>query len=225
MASKGIEWVNEYHGRAPDLSNNDKNARGFYDKLSGTKEFEYADDQAWDTDFEESGAGSPSAGSDATYVDDVDIVFFSGHGSSSGAFFGRDDHDDGEAKPGELRLGNKNLEWLAVDACEVLKESNVFSRLRDAFRGLHYILGFHTTCRDVKDRGEKFAKYLNEEYRVRNAWIKACAETEDSDTECAYLRAEDSSSDTFRDHWHHKGFVSSDPNGGSLTLFYLRTTC
>src|SRR6267142_2381383 len=112
MATKGIEWVNNYHGRANNLSNNDNNAQGFYNKLNGTKSFEYGDDLAWDQDFEESGIGSPAAGSDTSYADNVDIVFFSGHGSSSGLFFGRSTLDDGEAKPAELGLGNRECEWL-----------------------------------------------------------------------------------------------------------------
>lgn len=224
MATKGIEWVNEYHSRASDLSNNDNNAQGFYNNLSGTKDFEYGNDSAWDQDFEESGTGSPSTGTDTIYADDVDIVFFSGHGSRSGMFFGVDDRDDGTAKPSELGLGNRDLEWLVVDACEILDRTDVFSRLRTGFKGLHYILGFHTTCRDVKDRGEKFADNLDDGQRTRNAWLNACAETEDSDTECAYLRADNSSSDTYEDHWHGKGFVSSDPTG-SLTLYYLKTSC
>lgn len=224
MPTKGIEWVNEYNGRASNLSNNDNNAQGFYNKLDGTKSFEYSNDLAWDQDFESSGAGSPSSGSDGSYADNVDIVFFSGHGSSSGMFFGRSNRDDGEAKPSELRLGDKNAEFLAVDACEFLASSGVTTRLRDAFQGLHYILGFHTTCLDVKDRGEKFAKKLNDGQRVRTAWINACTETEDSDTECAYLRASTGSADTSNDHWHGKGSIASDPTG-TVTLTYVKTSC
>ena len=97
MGTIGIEWVNKFHGRASDLKNNDDNARGFYNTLSGVRRFEYADDLAWDSDFEESGVGSPSAGGDQLYADNVDIVFFSGHGSINGAFFGVTNHDDGEA--------------------------------------------------------------------------------------------------------------------------------
>lgn len=224
MATKGIEWVNNYHGRAADLSNNDNNAQGFYNKLSGTKSFEYGDDLAWDQDFEESGTGSPSTGTDSTYADNVDIVFFSGHGSSSGFLFGVATHDDGKTKPSELGLGNKQCEWLVVDACQFLSSSGASTRLGGAFKGLHYILGFHTTCGDVKDRGEKFADKLNSGQTVRNAWINACNETEGSSTECAYLRADSSGTDTFNDHWHGKGSVSADPTG-SLSFVYLKTSC
>ena len=35
MATIGIDWVNNYHGHADDLENNDENARGFYNTLDG----------------------------------------------------------------------------------------------------------------------------------------------------------------------------------------------
>jgi uncharacterized protein DUF6345 len=223
MGSIGIEWVNEYHGRASDLSNNDNNAQGFYNKLDGTERFEYGDDNAWDQDFEASGVGSPTTGTDTSYSDNVDIMFFSGHGSTSGMFFGKSANDDGTARPSDMRLGNKDLEWLVIDACKLLNSSDVFSRLEDSFVGLHYMLGFHTTCSDVKTRGEKFAKKLNDGWHVRCGWIDACTETESSSCECAYLRAYSSGADTLNDHWHGKGSVSDDP--APTSFVYLRTSC
>ena len=226
MGTIGIEWANNYHGRAADLKNNDDNAQGFYNTLQGVKRFQFGDDLAWDQDFEESGVGSPSSGSDQIYADDVDIAFFSGHGSMSGGFFGVATHDDGTAGPGELRLGNRDCEWVIFDACEVLAwdGGNVFSRCGGAFAGLHYILGFDTTCGDSGDRGRKFADRLNSGWRVRDAWIQACTETEGSGTQLAYMRADGSGTDTFNDHWWGKGSVSADPTSPT-TFFYLRTSC
>jgi hypothetical protein len=226
MATIGIEWANNYHGRAADLKNNDDNARGFLNTLDGVRRFDWGDDLAWDQDFEESGVGSPSAGDDQIWADDVDIVFFSGHGSIAGAFFGKADHDNGEAKPSELKLGNQDCEWVVFDACEVLESDSlkVFDRFRNAFAGLHFILGFDTTCIDSGDRGRKFAQRLNDGWTVRNAWIRACTETEDSDTNWAYMRADAAGTDTFNDHWWGKGFVSSDPSNPT-SRFYARGSC
>ena len=224
MGTIGIEWVNKYHGRASDLKNNDDNARGFYNRLSGVRQFDYGNDNAWDQDFEASGVGSPSTGTDTTYADNVDIIFFSGHGGPSGAMFGVDNRDSGWATNNEMRLGDKQAEWIVFDACEVLRES---SRLawRQVFRGLHYILGFHTTCNDVGSRGRRFANRLNEGRSVRWAWIKACIETQGSGTWCAYYRAEQSGvSNTYHDHWHGKGSVSADPDNPSYFV-YFRQTC
>jgi hypothetical protein len=224
MAEIGIEWVKAYHGRAKNLTNTKAQAEGLLNTLSGTKSFNWGDDLAWDQDFEEQGAGSPGSGTDQVWADTVDIVFFSGHGSSAGPMFGIDSKDDGRAKPAEMRLGNTDLEWAVFDACQVLERDGVFDRLRPAFKGLHYVLGFHTTCRDETQRGNLLGANLNAGDRVRDAWRKACQETEDSATFYAYIRADSSGTDTFNDHWHGKGFVSPDPTG-AVTLFYLKASC
>ena len=70
----------------------------------------------------------------------------------------------------------------------------------------------------------KFAERLNSGWTIRDAWIRACTETEDSDTNWAYLRADASGTDTFNDHWHGKGFVSADPINPT-SRFYLRGAC
>ncbi|SFR29847.1 hypothetical protein SAMN04488564_12236 [Lentzea waywayandensis] len=136
----GIEWVNNYHSASSNLANNDDNARGIYGRLHGQCQVEYGDDLAWDQDFEEAEAGTPSAGSDQIYADDVDIVFFSGHGMRFGASFGVKTLDDGVARASNMRLGNKDLEWLVADGCEMLADDTgtVFSRWgRPTSRGLH----------------------------------------------------------------------------------------
>lgn len=226
MASIGIEWVRKYHGKAGDLTNTKPQAEGFYNTLSGTKSFNWGDDLAWDQDFETQGRGSPITGTDTVWADDVDIVFFSGHGSSGSFLFGVD-KDDHRARPTEIRWGDGDLEWIALDACNILERDGVFDRWGwPVFAGLHYILGFHTTTGDEPNRGRCFAEYLNAGWRVRDAWIRACQDTEGSDTEWAYLRADQASrsTDTYNDHWHGKGFVSGDPDSPS-TLFYLRGAC
>jgi hypothetical protein len=225
MGTIGIEWVRQYHGRAKDLDSTQAQAEGFYNTLSGVRSFNWGDDLAWDQDFEESGTGTPASGTDTTWVDNVDIVFFSGHGSPAGPMFGIANRDSGRVAGSEVRWGNRELEWIALDACQVLARDGVFDRWGwDRFAGLHYILGFHTTCADESKRGRYFADKLNAGWRVREAWIHACQETEDSDTEYAYLRADQDGTDTFDDHWHGRGFVSADPTGPS-TLFYLRGSC
>lgn len=224
MASIGIEWVKQYHGRSANLTNTKPQAEKFYNTLSGTRSFNWGDDLAWDQDFEQQGVGSPAAGTDTTWVDNVDIVFFSGHGSPSGALFGIADLDDGTVRPTEVRWGNKDLEWIAFDACNMLERDGVFSRWGPAFKGVHIILGFHTTTGDEAERGGYFAGYMNEGYTVREAWIKACKETEDASTDWAYLRADGPGTDTYHDHWHGKGYVSPDPVNPTL-LFYARGSC
>lgn len=226
MATIGIEWVNKYHGRAHELNNNDENARGFCNTLQGVKAFEYGDDVAWDEDFEQPGAGAPPAGTDQTYADNVDICFFSGHGTRTGAMFGIASHDDGWARFSEMRLGDQQLEWLVLDACECLADDSgaVYNRVRPIFTGVHMILGFHTTTNDSASRGMRFSQYLNSGERVRDAWIHACEDTAGSAVQWAYVRADATGTNTYEDHWWGKGYVSPDPLP-PVTLFYARGAC
>jgi hypothetical protein len=151
-------------------------------------------------------------------------VFFSGHGSADRFYFGKK-IDDAVAKNTEIRWGDRQLEWIALDACNILERDGVFDRWGwPVFRGLHYILGFHTTTGDEPNRGRLLAQYLNAGWTVRQAWIKAAQDTEDSSVWWAYLRADASGTDTFNDHWWGKGSVSADPASPTV-LFYARGTC
>ena len=219
MGTIGIEWVNKYHGHARDLKNRDNCARGFYHTLDGIQQFEYGDDLSWDQDFEESGVGSPTAGTDQIYVDNVDIVYFAGHGNSDGPTFGVRDKDSGQARHSNMRLGDRQIEWIVFDACSVL-DWNYYQNWQQIFRGLHGILGFRLTAYDSGDRGKKFAKKLNEGETIIRAWIEACEETE-ADCICSCLFADQSDTDTFNDHWYGKGYVSPDPTDPTVWGYYM----
>ena len=152
------------------------------------------------------------------------MVFFSGHGNPTGFYFGKK-IDDAKAKNTEIRWGDKELEYIVLDACNVLEENGVFNRWGwPVFKGLHLILGFHTTTSDEADRGRILAQYLNAGNTVRQAWIKACQDTEGSGTQWAYLRADAPGTDTYHDHWWGKGPVSADPDNPNV-LYYARGAC
>ena len=224
MGTVGVEWVKAYHGIAGNLTNTKPQAEGFYNGLSATRRFNWGDDWAWDQDFEQSGVGSPPAGTDSTWVDDVDFVFFSGHGAPGGFLFGVNT-DDHQVKPTEVRWGDRQLEWIALDACNVLERDGVFDRWGwPVFKGLHYILGFHTVTGDEPDRGWLLAMYLNAGWTVRQAWIRCCQDTEGSSREWAYLRADAAGTDTYNDHWWGAGTTSNDPFSPT-SLFYARGAC
>lgn len=226
----GIEWVKNYRGRAPNLTNTQAQAEGFYNEIAGppasaTRRFNFGDEWAWDQDFQDT--GKDPSGIDHLWVDNVDIVFFSGHGNQNGPSFGRADRDDGQARPDEVIWGNRNLEWIAFDACLILARPGVFGRWGwSVFQGLHYILGFASGCNDEPNRGRRFAHWLNRGWTVRNAWFRACQETAGGGTVAAYLRADETGrgTNTFNDHYWGCGFVSRDPRNpdrifwGSLTV-------
>ncbi len=217
MGTLGVEWVNNYHGRARDLRSCDECAERFYNELDGTREFNWGDDSAWDQDFETT--------FDDRFADDVDIVFFAGHGSPNSILFGVNHHDNGSAGSATMRLGDGQCEWLVLDACQTLHEDHLRAWL-NSFTGLHYILGFHSNANDSRNRGRYFARRLNRGKTVRVAWIKACKLTAKNSRRLAYLRADDTGrgTNTYNDHWHGEGFVSDDPVSPD-SFYYYQTDC
>jgi len=201
------EWVNNYHGYMKNLNNNDKNAQGFYSELindpnwSGT--FICGNDLAWETDWKDPSKG----GHDDIYTDNTNFAFFSGHGSMTGFYFGVQ-HDDHELSNGDAVWGNKKMDWIAIDACEVLEDvwwSHVTWRWSGAFKGLHVICGFHTTTDDVADRGSRFAKRMDgtwAELTIVQAWIQAAKDTEGPSTYVAALAADADGNKKTLDCWN-----------------------
>jgi hypothetical protein len=218
----GWEAVEEYNGTNPDLPKTVVEAVKFeqaIDDHSATwiTDFSWSDDNAWERDFKE----SAQSGTDKLWVDDVDLVLFAGHGNSSGIFFGVN-QGDLQAHWNESTLGDKDLEWLILDACQVLKnDASKWNRWGwPVFEGLHYILGYSTNTFDKDSRGEDFIKYaMQYGWRVKSAWIKATILSE-SGTTAAYMRADSATSNTYEDHLWGFGFTSSDPDNPD-TLYYL----
>ena len=197
------EWVNEYHGYLSDLSHNDENAEGFYNELSNdaywSGDFIWGDDWAGESDWKDPAHN----GHDDEWVDNTHFAFFSGHGSSSGFYFGTT-NDDHQLHYSDARWGNTKMDWIAIDACEVLKQNGV-SYWCSAFEGLHSICGFHTPCHDVSDRGSRFAKRMDgtwAEWTIIQAWVQAAKDTEGSTTYVAAFAADVDGSTSTYDCWN-----------------------
>jgi hypothetical protein len=196
-----------------------ENAINNYGGSGWSNKFHYTNDSAWEDDFKDPVHG----GDDGTYADSVDLILFAGHGSQDGFYFNslNDDHllHYSDAKWGN----NNNLEWIIIDACEVLNNHDNQIQYRwangNVFNKLHYILGYSSTTYDKDTRGEDFIKYgMYYDWRVSSSWWKATVISENGTT-AAYLYAEGSSSNTANDHlWGH-GYTSPDPTG-PLTLYY-----
>ena len=146
--------------------------------------FDFRGANAWERDFKEPWDGS--------YVDNVDATWYTGHGSPSGFTF-KGAHDDGKITPSDARWGNKDLEWLQLESCQVLKDTNgkhdYFGRWKQAFQGLHMMNGFDTLAYCVGGgTGATFASYLfpmkfgswtlRPAYRVQAAWAAMAIDRE-----------------------------------------------
>ena len=103
-------------------------------------------------------------GSDSTYVDNVDAQWYTGHGWSGGFTF-KSNTDDKEIVPADADWGNGDLEWLQLESCQVLRDTNgtndYFGRWGGTINGLHMLNGFHTNAYCVGGgTGGTFAEYL-----------------------------------------------------------------
>lgn len=175
----GVEWVNKYNGFLPDLSYSDDNALGFCNELKNngfTAVFNYGDNLAWESDFEREGVG----GHDSWYVDNVDFVYFSGHGNPFAFFFGTNHDNDGsyphQVHYTEADWGDKDLEWLFITACEVLAQYWVWQPAFHTPITLHGITGFETSIVDnsaVGNLGKVFAQCLTQGGCINQSWYIA----------------------------------------------------
>jgi len=210
----GWEGVNNYNGYASNLSNCISEGQKFATAINAatgwTTAYGFSDNSAWEEDFKKQSSG----GTDNSYADNVDLVLFSGHGNSSGFYFGTT-YDDIQLSNLDAEWGDQDLEWIIIDACQVLEydSGGVYNRWgwnSDAFSGLHYIFGYDTVSYDVDTRGELFVQYATSGSTLREAWINATIISENG-TKGAYLRADASGTDTYNDHLWGFGSVSSDP--------------
>jgi Family of unknown function (DUF6345) len=239
----GVEWVNAYDCLNP-LTDEHKDAGGFYDELVHHEgwigSFNWGDANAWEEDFKRASKG----GTASKWVDAVDFAYFTGHGSPWGFYFRCDAPDDnlvecdGYSGPsnGDLRLGRGDLDWLALEVCNVLQldatlganNLDVFDRWADAFQGLHTIMSFTTVSLDLPTPGRYFAALCDGRWpsvifglpqglfgrmplKVIDAWFAMATIVQPSEYEAAVLYANTEGTDTQNDYIWDRGHVSADP--------------
>jgi hypothetical protein len=151
--------------------------------------FDWRHANAWESDFKDPSRG----GHDDLYVDNVDAAWYTGHGNSSGFTF-QGFNDDQWITPADAFWGNGDLEWLQLESCQVLQDTNgtwdYFGRWGPTMQGLHILNGFDTSAYCVGTTGGAFASYLfpvkflwwtlRPAYRVQAAWAAMALATEPS---------------------------------------------
>jgi hypothetical protein len=152
--------------------------------------FDWRGWSAWERDFKDTTKG----GTDHIYVDNVDAQWYTGHGWSGGFTF-KSSIDDTEITPADARWGDRDLEWMQLESCQVLRDTNgshdYFGRWGGAVDGLHMLNGFHTNAYCVGGgTGGTFASYLFPRQilwitlpalTVRNAWAQMAIDKEPND--------------------------------------------
>jgi Family of unknown function (DUF6345) len=251
MPKAGVEWINDYD-TLNDLTYEHLDAGGFYSELVNRDgwigAFNWGNSNAWEEDFKRSDKG----GTAWYWADAADFVYFTGHGSPWGFYFRSDIPDDGLVESdnysgpdnGDLRAGNNNLEWLALEVCNTLQldatrsgtNYDVFDRWSKAFRGLHIICSFTTVSLDLQNPGLYFAAMCDGRWlsvifgipefligrfpmRVIDAWFQMAILTQPDEYECAVLYANTQGTDTQNDYIHGHGHVSPDPIPGRANWF------
>jgi len=173
----------------------------------------FQDGLAWSSDFEK-------GGDDDIYNDAADFSYFSGHGNSWGTSFHGTSGDD-FASSSEAQWGNNDVEFVALDACQVLSATGR-PRVQKANvdQGVHYVLGFETNASDVSTTGTRYGYYLDVGYTVASAWIQATKDGHGSWAKGAYVRFASEDCNTVSDNarsW------SCDPTSDSYTVYNVWT--
>lgn len=231
----GVEWVNQYNGKAPNLAACDDDAVGFYNALAAkgwTKVFNWGDNNAWESDFK---SVTLASGNDANYADNVDFAYFSGHGNTSGHYFGTD-HSDWQDAHTDLKLGDKDLEWIVLSSCLCLNynSGNVFSKWGwPVFQGLHMILGMDTTMSDTPDIGKYFVQFMTGDpaypsygtkLTICQAWRQAGYYALPAGQYVAILGATKGGDDSWNDYLPGYGTQIADPYPPSA-IWWIRYPC
>ena len=238
----GVEWIGLSHLSSP-LYNNEENTEGFYNWMGTiggySQEFNWGEFSAWEEDFKDASFG----GTDTVWIDAVDIAYLHSHGGPNSISFSAYQHDQHFLNFTELRLGNGDLDTLAIDACKPLAwedkfGNNVFERWGPALQGIHQVCSFATTSKNSAKTGTGFGMYMtgyftNPSLTIVNAWFRTCLETESSDKVSAVFYATKSTNpyqpqldDPINDHAYGFGYVCSDPTPGTVNhLVYITSGC
>ena len=223
FASTGIEQTVDEWGCAQASANG---FRSVMQSKAQTVAFDWRGNNAWEKDFKKPSAG----GLDATYSDHVDAQWYTGHGSPNSFTF-KTDHDDRDLVPGDARWGDGDLEWLQLESCQVLRDTNgandYFGRWGGTFNGLHLLNGFDTnaTCVDG-GTGARFAQYLFPQdflfvkipaLTVQQAWARMADDLEPAGTRWRTISAAGPGwTSNLDDHFWGQGTTGPDYRGSQL---------
>jgi len=177
-------WIGEIGG----LGGSRNNAQGFVDGLRDAGwniNFNWGNCNAWETDWHEN---------DDYYVDAADFIFYTGHAGLDGwnlvnpADCSNDYLTSPEAGGPPDVWGRQDLEWFIVAACGPLQDDilaagggDVLERWRNAFDGLHILMGYGAVTFDNEEEGRRIVQYAREGQTLVNAWFRTAQEIQPSD--------------------------------------------
>jgi len=131
----------------------------------------WSDYDVWERDWKSS---TLPGGNDYRLADDVDLAVFCGHGEGQNFVMNNANYDH-YAALSEMKLGDRDLEWLLAFTCNFLNGNP--SDFGAAANGIHLINGYSTDMTITTSGGLIFASYAmplgtRQAYGVRVAWYK-----------------------------------------------------
>lgn len=207
--SAGTSWI----GVSGGLNGSKNNAKGFVDEMNSagwTVRFNWGDANAFESDWR---------ANDDQWVDAVDFVFYTGHANADGWVL---------SNPGDTFLnfsetagasdlwGQNDLEWAVVAACGPLQDQaigsggNVLDRWRNAFDGLHMLMGYGQVTYDNEEEGKRLAKYAKEGNTIMQSWFRTGQEIQPGGIWVGAYYVGNSSGSTGNDHLWGYGSVGPD---------------
>jgi hypothetical protein len=136
--------------------------------------FDKGASDAREKDFKDNAFG----GIDTTWVDAVDLAFYKGHANGNGWQFDTQ-QDDTQLHYTEGKWGNRDLEWLVIEACGPLRPlsdgKDVIERWGPTFAGLHSLLGYATVsrvCSRARASGSRTWSWARAARTRRRSWTR-----------------------------------------------------
>ncbi|MBN2442556.1 MAG: hypothetical protein JXJ04_14475 [Spirochaetales bacterium] len=201
--------------------------QGFVNQMKAdgvTKRFQWKGFNAWEQDFK-----SPM---DYYYIDNTDITLYVGHGNPKYFKFTDTTHDDNKLyyNDADNDWGDRDLEWLALYSCQVLKIDyaplSIFDRWKQEFDGLHMLLGFHTNAQANFTFTNAFASNMvDHNWTVRSSWFNAITTDQPSDRVGVVMGAGRIDSEgnwiwNSNDHFWGHGSVGSDITKPNIDFYW-----
>ncbi|TFG29842.1 hypothetical protein EU527_15285 [Candidatus Thorarchaeota archaeon] len=238
----GVEWVgNSYEDRP--LWNSESDAGKFYHHMAITggysQEFNWGEWNAWESDFR----ATEHDGNDTEWIDAVDFVYYAGHGNPNSISFTTVNGLDTYANFNKLKLGDGDLETLAMTSCNVLEfynfyGLNVFELWGPVLQGIHQVCGFATGAKNSDSMGLQFALHMMGQYplpalTIIESWFRAGMEFQPPDKILAVFYGTNSTNpfqpqldDPINDHMKGFGYQCSDPLPENMEWYvYITSNC
>lgn len=228
-----IDVGSEGTGPCSGLPNTAANVASFNNRMSAAGvavQFSWVDANAWEDDWKD-----PSqAGNDSTWVDNVDMAYWQGHGWPGGfSFSGCSSIDDTSLTAADALWGNRDAEWISLFTCLVLAAESGgqrwWQRWGPAFDRLHQINSFDTVSYHSSQHGGIFADYLLRQpflwwdapMKVRQAWAQASIDDQPQQVVWATMGVISASgSVNWNDYFWGQGPVGPDIPAGQIRGYW-----